>query len=136
MMSVNFDDKQAKILTGAEYVWLTTVREDGMPQPTPVWFIWEGSTFLIFSQPTAQKVKNIRANPRVALSYTDSPEALTYLVIMGEAQIVQGGVNLEDVPVYLEKYREGIKGIGMTPENMATSYSTAIRITPSRVRGE
>ncbi len=135
-MSAKFDDKQSAVIASAEYMWLTTVREDGMPQPTPVWFIWDGETFLVFSTPNAQKVKNIRANPKVALNYTDSADAETYLVIMGEAKIVDDGVNVMTHSAYLEKYREGIKGIGMTPESMAAEYSAAIRITPTRVRHE
>ena len=32
-------------------IWLTTVRPDGRPHTVPVWFLWDGETFLIFSQP-------------------------------------------------------------------------------------
>jgi hypothetical protein len=31
--------------------WLTTVTAEGQPQSTPIWFHWDGSTFLIYSQP-------------------------------------------------------------------------------------
>ena len=31
--------------------WLTTVGSDGRPYTVPVWFLWEGNTVLIFSQP-------------------------------------------------------------------------------------
>ena len=30
-----------------EVIWLTTVDGQGMPQPSPVWFVWDGSTILI-----------------------------------------------------------------------------------------
>jgi predicted pyridoxine 5'-phosphate oxidase superfamily flavin-nucleotide-binding protein len=36
---------------------LTTVRADGQAQGTPVWFLWDGGTFLLDSQPDAQKVR-------------------------------------------------------------------------------
>jgi PPOX class probable F420-dependent enzyme len=36
-------------------IWLTTVRSGGQPQSVPVWFLWEGETFLIYSQPGRQK---------------------------------------------------------------------------------
>jgi hypothetical protein len=32
------------------------------------------------------------------------------------------------------KYRAGIAGIGMAPEQLGAEYSTALRITPTRVR--
>src|SRR4051794_5986893 len=112
-MAAEISPEFAERLRSAEYVWFTTVREDSMPQPTPVWFIWQDDTFLIFSMPDAQKVKNIRANPKVALGYSGSSDASDYLVIMGEARIVEGAPLANQVPAYLEKYAEGIKNIGM-----------------------
>jgi hypothetical protein len=37
-------------------------------------------------------------------------------------------------PAYVDKYREGIKQLGMTPEQMAADYSVALRVTPTRIR--
>jgi PPOX class probable F420-dependent enzyme len=134
-VTANISPEFAERLRNAQYVWFTTVREDGMPQPTPVWFIWQDGSFLIYSEPTAQKVKNVRSNPKVALGYTDSDDADSYLVIMGEAVIQEGGPLANQVPAYLEKYSEGIKGIGLTPESMAQKFSVGIRVTPTHVRG-
>jgi hypothetical protein len=39
------------------------------------------------------------------------------------------------VPAYLRKYRNGIKELGMTPEQFSSNYSVAIRIKPSSLRG-
>ena len=51
--------------------WLSTVRADGQAQSTPVWFLWDGDTFLVYSQPGAQKVRNLTANPKVSLHLSD-----------------------------------------------------------------
>jgi PPOX class probable F420-dependent enzyme len=135
-MSVEISSEFAERIRNAYYMWFTTVRADGMPQPTPVWFVWDGSTFLIYSMPSAQKVRNIRRNPKVALSFAGDDEAGEYLVIMGEAAIDETAPPVHRMPAYLEKYLEGIKRANMTPESMARSYSTAIRVTPTYVRGE
>ena len=29
--------------------WMTTVGDDGTPQPNPVWFLWDEDGFLVFS---------------------------------------------------------------------------------------
>lgn len=61
-------------------IWLTTVRSDGQPQTSPVGFLWDGATFLILSQPGSLKVRNMRANPKVALHLDtgkEDPEVLT-----------------------------------------------------------
>ena len=38
-------------LRGEEMIWITTVRGDGQPQTSAVWFHWDGTDFLLFSQP-------------------------------------------------------------------------------------
>ncbi len=55
-------------LRGEEIAWLTTVRPDGQPQSVPVWFLWDGEGFLIYSRPGARKLRNIEANPKVNLN--------------------------------------------------------------------
>ena len=59
-------------LEKAYVIWFTTVRADGMPQPTPVWFVWDNGSFLIYTTPKAQKYRNIQANPKVALNLDDT----------------------------------------------------------------
>ena len=46
--------------------WLTTVSPSGTPQPSPVWFLWDRETFLIYSRPDTPKLRNIRSRPTVA----------------------------------------------------------------------
>jgi PPOX class probable F420-dependent enzyme len=48
-------------------IWLTTVRADGQPQSVPVWFLWDGDSFRMFSQPGKPKLDNMGRNPRVGL---------------------------------------------------------------------
>ncbi len=51
-------------LRNEEIAWLTTVRPDGQPQAVPVWFLWDGEAFLVYSRPGARKLRNIEANPK------------------------------------------------------------------------
>ena len=41
---------------------------------------------------------------------------------------------VDQADAYLAKYRAEIASIGTTPERMAADYSTALRLTPTRVR--
>lgn len=117
-----------------QVVWFTTVRADGMPQPTPVWFFWDGETFLIFSQPKAKKLDNIRQNPKVALNFNSSVDGGDVLIVFGQAHIEPAPVSIQGNSAYVEKYRQGIADIGLTPETMVKEYSVAIRVTPDRLR--
>jgi PPOX class probable F420-dependent enzyme len=116
-------------------IWLTTVDSQQMPQPVPVWFLWDGATFLIYSQPNTPKLHNIARNPQVALHLDGDGRGGNIVVLTGTAQIIDPAPLATEVPVYLEKYREGIKRIQMNPESFAQSYSITVRVTPTRVRG-
>src|SRR5438445_12465416 len=55
-------------------VWLVTAGRDRRPQAVPVWFLWDGRSFLIYAaaQP-GTKVRHIRSNPYVEL-HTNTDE--------------------------------------------------------------
>lgn len=117
-------------------IWLTTVDSKLTPQPRPVWFIWENDSFLIFSQPNAQKVKHIQTHPRVALHFnTDETGDKQIIVFTGKASIDESSPVAHEVPAYLEKYNGGIATLEMTPEEFSREYSIAIKIKPTEVRG-
>jgi PPOX class probable F420-dependent enzyme len=121
----------------AEYVvWLTTVDANRMPQPRPVWFIWEGDSFLVFSQARAHKVAHIRRNPNVALHFnTDETGDKHVIIFTGEAVIDKDCPPAHKVRAYLKKYKQGILDLNMTPEGFSADYSVAIRIKPAKLRG-
>jgi len=120
-----------------EYViWLTTVDSRLTPQPRPVWFIWENNSILIFSQPKAYKVRHIEKHPRVSLHFNSDETGDRHVIIMtGDAIIDLNCRPAREVPAYLAKYSTGIADLNMTPESFSAEYSTAIRISPSELRG-
>ncbi len=133
--STEFGARVARRLRDERVIWLTTVRDDGTPEPSPVWFLWDGSTFLIYSQPDKPKLRNIARDPKVALHFNSDPEGDDVAIFTGEAKIDAGVPPATQVPDYLAKYRQGIRNIGMTPDSFAQSYSVPIRVTPTKLRG-
>ncbi len=123
-------------LASTTLIWLTTVTEDLVPQPSLVWFWWDGNTFLIYSQPGMPKLANIEVHPEVALNLdamARGEEEVT--VINGTATVDEGTPPVLDHPEYREKYRGLIEDdLGMTVERFSEAYSVPIRITPGRVR--
>jgi PPOX class probable F420-dependent enzyme len=112
--------------------WLTTVRSDGQPQSVPVWFLWDGETFLVYSQEGRQKLRNIAGNPRVDLNLNSNESGGDVVRVQGTAEVAEDVPPVDEVPEYLEKYRESIAGIGFDPDGFARAYSVPIRITPAR----
>ena len=74
----------ADLLASTTLAHVATVGPAGEPQSSPVWFGWDG-TFLRFAQVTGyrQKVRNLRREPRVALSIVDPANAYRYLEVHG-----------------------------------------------------
>jgi PPOX class probable F420-dependent enzyme len=127
--------KVKRRLRQEQTIWLTTVDSHNTPQPRPVWFHWDGETALIFSQTNAAKLRHIAHNPRVALNFNTDVDGDDVGVLIGDARILQEPPSPKRVKAYLRKYREGIKGIGMTAASLQIAYPVAILVTPQTVRG-
>jgi PPOX class probable F420-dependent enzyme len=125
--------RAAERLQHDDLIWLTTVSQDGTPQPNPVWFYWDGESILIYSQPTSHKLKNISRNLRVSVNFQANDEGADVIVLTGNASIDKKPPPHD--PKYIEKYRTHIPKIGLTPESLAASYSTLIRVSPVSLRG-
>ena len=115
-------------------VWLTTVRADGQAQSTPVWFLWDGDSFLLYSQPGAQKVRNLAAHPKVSLHLNDDGVGGDVVTFEGTASLEPDTPRADRVQGYLAKYRAAIEALGYEPGPFARTYATAIRVRPTRAR--
>jgi PPOX class probable F420-dependent enzyme len=126
-------DEVGRRLASEPIGWLTTVRPDGQPQSSPVWFIWDGGSLWLRSQPQAGKVRNLQANPGVAFHLADDGHGGGIVTIEGRASVdAEPG---ELLGAYLAKYEEAIRtGLQTTPDQLAADYSSTIRITPTRAR--
>ncbi len=134
-MSTDAGQRAKGRLENESTAWLTTVRErDGMPQPVPVWFLWDGESFLVYSQPEARKVENIRQNSRVAINLNSDAHGGDIVRAEGIAEIVEDAPPLTEVPAYIEKYRPSIPALGMSEDEVAETYRAAIRVRPERWR--
>jgi PPOX class probable F420-dependent enzyme len=112
-------------------IWISSVRPDGRPHSVPVWFLWEDGTVLIFSRPD-QKIKNLRANPRVVLALDDTQGGDDVVLFEGTAELLDSSTISTAHPAYAAKYKAQLDRFQWTPESMAQDYSQPIRITPTR----
>jgi PPOX class probable F420-dependent enzyme len=126
--------RAAERLRSEPIAWLTTVRADGQAQSSPVWFLWDGETFLVFSQPGAQKVRNLAANPKVALHLGDDGAGDDIVSVEATASVDPDSPRADRVEGYLTKYQAAIEALGYEPGPFARTYATAIRVRPTRIR--
>jgi PPOX class probable F420-dependent enzyme len=133
--TTEFGQRVERRLDGEIVIWLITQGGNGTPQPSPVWFVREGDSVLIYSQRDKPKLRNIAANPTVALNFNATESGGDVVVFHGDARIDEDAPACADVPAYVEKYREGIAGLGMTPQEFAEEYSAPVRVRLTRLRG-
>ena len=113
--------------------WLTTVKADGTPQSSPVWFLWNGDSILVYSLESA-RARNIEHHPRVSLNLDGNGLGGDIVVVEGTASIDNNHVSCVDNPEYLAKYKPVMDEYGWTPEWFAERYRVPIVITPTKYR--
>src|ERR1700694_2951330 len=116
-------------------LWLATSGAEGRPHVVPVWFLWDGDSFLIYSLP-GQKVRDIEANPLVAMHLNSNEEGGDVVRIDGIAARLRRYPAAHRVPAYVRKYRALIKSYAWTAESFAKDYHVVLRIRPTRFRGD
>jgi len=130
------DSIRSLIATGP-FAHLTTLNSDGSPQVTVVWIAVEGDEIVSAHLDLHRKVKNIRSDPRVALSFlgqgTSARGLHEYVVIYGDARITEGGA----VPI-LQKLGRIYLGpdADFPPASLRDRPGYVTRIKPLRIAGE
>jgi PPOX class probable F420-dependent enzyme len=131
--SIELSPRVQRHLEGDVVVWLTTVGAGPKPRAVPVWFWWDGESFLIYSIP-GQKVKDIEANPNVELHLNTDRSGDFVARFDGVAEILPGHPLATRVPKYINKYRDRVKNYGWTTRVFAEKYHIAIRVKPKKIR--
>jgi PPOX class probable F420-dependent enzyme len=98
----------------------------------PVWFLWDGETFLIFSQPGNLKIRNVQRNPHITLALDGTKQGGDVVTVEGEAELLSEPSHNMRVPAFGEKYASLLKAMGADPERMVEDYSQPIRIKPTK----
>ena len=133
--TTEFGRRVANRLETELVIWFTTVRSDGMPQPVPVWFLWENEEFLIYTKPNAFKLRNIWRNPKVSLHFNGDDRGGNIIIVPGEAYLDKEAPMADQVENYIEKYRQRMAFLEYTAESFARSYSVPIKVKPTRFYG-
>ena len=121
-------DSVRQALTSGHLAHLVTLNQDGSPQVTIVWIGLDGDEIVCAHIPNHQKLKNIRRDPRVALSIETGGKtgALdNYLVINGRARITEG-----EAPEMLNQLPQIYIGPGtqFLPDTSPPGYITHITV--------
>lgn len=122
-------------LTDERVIWLTTVTPGGVPQPNPVWFIWDGGdTLLVYNRHDARRLDRLRGHAPVALHFNTNSHGGDVAVLTGTADVLDAPALLDNT-AYCDKYADGMVQISGSAEAFADIYSIPVRVTLTHARG-
>ena len=74
---------------------VSTVRRDGGPQATPVYYVYDGDKLFISVTATRKKTLNVKRDPRVAVTVLAEERPFKHVQVTGRAEITDA--NLVDM---------------------------------------
>jgi nitroimidazol reductase NimA-like FMN-containing flavoprotein (pyridoxamine 5'-phosphate oxidase superfamily) len=117
------------LLSHHNIMTLATVRPDGFPQATTVYYVNDGLTLYFATDPTSQKAGNIKLNNKVSVAIageTENANKLKALSLSGIAAKVTDPTRERDVQISLFKAVPAAKRFAPTDAKQLVVYS----ITP------
>jgi len=110
---------------------LATVGTDGRPQVTPVWCDFDGTHVRINTARGRVKDRNLKANPRVALSAQDPDNPYRYVQVRGRvSEMTEKGADAH-IDALAKKYM----GKDKYPYRQPGEVRVMVKITPESVQG-
>jgi PPOX class probable F420-dependent enzyme len=108
---------------------LATIMPDGSPQTTPVWVDFDGKHVRFNSALGRVKDKNVRRDPRVAISIQDPEKPYRYLEVRGRVvEITQDGAE-----VHVNKLSQKYTGKPVYAKRSPDEVRVLYKIEPQKV---
>ena len=82
-MTMTLDPYVRRVLDGTSLAHLASVLPDGAPHTVPVWIGTHGDHVVILTGPHSRKARNLRRDPRVALSLTPADNPFQPVIVRG-----------------------------------------------------
>ena len=111
------------------FVHLTTLMPDGSPQASPVWVDVEGDEILINTAEDRVKDRNMKRDPRVALSVTAADNPYRAFMIRGHV----ARHTTEGADAHIDKLSKKYLGIDRYPRRSADEVRVLYRIVADSV---
>lgn len=95
MAGIPLPESARQLLESDAVAHVVTIEEDGRPQITAAWVGVDGDEIVLATLPDQRKLRNLRRDPRIALSVPSTTRnewgLLEYLVVYGTARVTEGG---------------------------------------------
>ena len=105
---MSIDNEVRTVLDGTPIAHLATLLPDGAPHAVPIWIGTHGEHVLFLTGPDSRKARNLRRDPRVAISLTPTDNPFQPIILRGKVvEWIDGDAGWELVDQISEKYTGG-----------------------------
>jgi PPOX class probable F420-dependent enzyme len=122
-------ESHADILDKPAFAHLSTLMADGSPQSSAVWVDTDGSTIVVNSAEGRLKDRNIRRDPRVAISVTDPENPYRSLMIRGRVARISN----EGADDHIDRMAKKYMGVDAYPFRQPDEVRVLYYIEPERI---
>jgi PPOX class probable F420-dependent enzyme len=119
-----------RLLAEANYGYLATVARDGAPQVSPVWVDLDGELVLVNTVIGRLKERNVRRDPRVAVSVPDRRNPLRKADIRGRVIEFVGGPEAER---HIDRLAKKYLVVDQNPWRADGERRVILKIAPERI---
>jgi nitroimidazol reductase NimA-like FMN-containing flavoprotein (pyridoxamine 5'-phosphate oxidase superfamily) len=132
------NQQRSELLELDQPAHLATIDASGFPHVTPIWFLWDGSAFVMTSLPDRPHVRRLRANPSASICIDieeperdDGERPNRQLRAVGTA-IVEADAGGRRTARITRKYLHGPGAEGQT-ERRSSHDRVVIRLKPEQL---
>lgn len=97
MRGMNPEEVRTFLMTGTRTGKLATVRSDGRPHVVPIWFTLRGDQLVFNTHVSSVKAKNLRREPRVAITVDDQTPPYSFVTVEGVATLTDEDPDLIEI---------------------------------------
>lgn len=110
---------------------VATVKPDGSPHVTPVWYYWDGEILMMNTSMTRRKAVHLQNDPRIAVTIDTTEQPYRRVIMEGEAELSQED-GTETIVELAGRYM-GEQGRGYAKNVLAEQPRVTVRLKPEKV---
>jgi PPOX class probable F420-dependent enzyme len=125
-----FDPAVEEFLAGLHFGKIATVRKNGAPHVTPIWYMYEGGKLIVNTTTERVKFKNIKRDDRVCFLVDNG---YPYVAIFGRARIATERDPKKDIEALAIRYTGEKAGKKAARERFWKMDRVSLEIIPEHV---
>ncbi len=129
--AVTISDEARAVLDKRAQAVYGTLLKDGSPHAAIAGLVVDGNEIVTHTGPAAQRLKNLRRDPRINVLVVDPDNPMCYVEVRGTARIIEGDIETIGPMFKAQNDKYGLPPAASNPPPHVKIVQ--VRITPKRV---